>query len=280
MSTAIAVFHGAIGRAALYRLNRPLAPHAHREGHLIFLLAGTGGSVDLEGSRRDIRAEQAIAISPWQPHDFQPGCYGEGALYLTLYIKPRWFEDLARAMGQPVRFGAPTLDVDSAMRARVTRIGDMLACGHEATVHEELTALTRAAFDRTWLPQMPSAAARVTAYPWPSVRDFRIRNALALMNERVSEACALDRIARDAGMSRPHFYKLFRQNLGVTPNMYLNTLRLERSIDRLVWSSDAVTSIGLDLGFASQASFTRFFSNNVGSAPSDYRRCALVAAAA
>ncbi|WP_226576895.1 helix-turn-helix transcriptional regulator [Acuticoccus sediminis] len=280
MSTAIAVFHGAFGRAALYRLNRPLAPHAHREGHLIFLVRGIAGSVAVDGERHAVHSGQAIAISPWQPHDFQPGDIGDGALFLTLYIKPRWFEDLSRAMGQAMRFGAPTLPVDGAMRVRVERIADLLASGHQTTALAEVTALTRAAFDRTWFAETPGALCALRTRQMPSVRDFRIRNALALMNERVADVCALDRIARDAGMSRPHFYKLFRQNLGVTPNMYLNTLRLERSIDRLVWSSDAVTSIGLDLGFASQASFTRFFSNNVGIAPTDYRRCALVAAAA
>ena len=49
------------------------------------------------------------------------------------------------------------------------------------------------------------------------------------------------------------------------------------SIDRLTQSEDPVTSIGLDLGFASQASFTRFFSNNIGIAPTDYRRVSVVA---
>ena len=39
-------------------------------------------------------------------------------------------------------------------------------------------------------------------------------------------------------------------------------------------TSKSVTEIGLDLGFASQASFTRFFSSNVGIPPTDYRRVA------
>ncbi len=46
------------------------------------------------------------------------------------------------------------------------------------------------------------------------------------------------------------------------------------AIERLTRSADAVTSIGLDLGFASQASFTRFFTANVGIPPTDYRRAA------
>jgi hypothetical protein len=44
MSRAIAVFHGRFGRATIYRLNRPFNLHAHREGHLIFHLAGENAS--------------------------------------------------------------------------------------------------------------------------------------------------------------------------------------------------------------------------------------------
>ena len=72
---------------------------------------------------------------------------------------------------------------------------------------------------------------------------------------------------------------LLASDLGLTPNIYLNTLRMEAAIDKLTTSSEAVTSIGLDLGFSSQASFTRFFASNVGIPPSDYRRVAHLAAA-
>ena len=41
MSNALAVYHGPFGRASIYRLDKPLATHAHREGHLIFLVGGT-----------------------------------------------------------------------------------------------------------------------------------------------------------------------------------------------------------------------------------------------
>lgn len=58
----------------------------------------------------------------------------------------------------------------------------------------------------------------------------------------------------------------------MTPNIYLNTLRMETSIQRLAHTSDPITMIGLDLGFSSQASFTRFFAANVGIPPTDYRR--------
>lgn len=275
MSTALAVFHGPFGRAALYRLNRPLAPHAHREGHLIFLVHGASAKVTIDGVPHVVDHGNAVSISPWEPHAFYPGDFGEGSVFLTLYITPRWFIEMSSDAGLMLRFGNTNVPLDDGLRDLVGKVSGLLADGH---THDHfpgyLYELTGASFARSW-EQAPQDRRDPACH---RVSDFRIRNAIRLMNERVADDCVLDRIARDAGLSRPHFYKLFRQNIGLTPNMYLNTLRLERSIHRLTLSGDPVTAIGLDLGFASQASFTRFFSNNIGMSPSDYRRASYVAA--
>ncbi|MEM7693856.1 MAG: AraC family transcriptional regulator [Pseudomonadota bacterium] len=274
MSTALAVFHGRFGRAALYRLNKPLAPHAHREGHLIFHVEGTPGAVTIDGVPHVIDPGNAVAVSPWEPHEFRPSDYGRGSTFLTLYIAPSWFLEMSPSVGGAMRFGVSRLVLTRQMSRLCARVSALMADGHMgADFPEQLYMLVGEAFETSW-----SVAATERVLTWPRIGDYRIRNAMRLMNERVTDTCVLDRIARDAGLSRPHFYKLFRQNVGLTPNMYLNTLRLERSIERLTQSDDPVTSIGLDLGFASQASFTRFFSNNIGIAPSDYRRASVVAA--
>lgn len=132
-----------------------------------------------------------------------------------------------------------------------------------------LYELTRSCFEQSW--QWVSGD-RDLRTGWFGVRDYRIRNSMKLMREHICDELDLDWVASESGLSRPHFYKLFRQNIGVTPNIYLNTLRMETSIDRLARTSDPITSIGLDLGFSSQASFTRFFTANVGIPPTDYRR--------
>ncbi len=49
MSTAISVYHGAFGRAALYHLDRPLTMHAHREGHLVFYVDASTAVLTVNG---------------------------------------------------------------------------------------------------------------------------------------------------------------------------------------------------------------------------------------
>lgn len=82
----------------------------------------------------------------------------------------------------------------------------------------------------------------------------------------------MESVACAVGLSRPHFFKLLKQQMGVTSSIYVDTLRSEQAIEDLFTTDKTVTDIAPDLGFSSQASFTRFFPSHVGIAPSAFRR--------
>ncbi|MBV8964256.1 MAG: helix-turn-helix transcriptional regulator, partial [Hyphomicrobiales bacterium] len=102
------------------------------------------------------------------------------------------------------------------------------------------------------------------------------RKSLHLLQDGCSQGLELDAIARHVGLSRPHFFKLFRENTGVTPALYANTMRIERALERLMDPQISVSDIGFELGFSSQSHFTHFFSAHVGVAPNLYRTIARV----
>jgi AraC-like DNA-binding protein len=275
MSTALAVWHGTFGRVTLYVLDRQMATHAHREGHLVFHVRGRHSSVRVGDDEREVCEGLAAAINPWQPHSFHPGDAANGTLFLVLYIKPVWFLEASRSAKSALRFGRSRIEVTERIHRLVHLVSSLLLeCSYNPLFTAYLHELTQECFDQSW-QWFPDGA--VVTSSAECIRDYRLRKSLRLMSERSNEDVALEQIAREAGLSRPHFFKLFRQQVGLTPNMYLNTLRMEAAITRLTTSSDAVTAIGLDLGFASQASFTRFFISNVGIAPTDYRRTVHIA---
>jgi AraC-like DNA-binding protein len=268
MSTALAVRHGPFGRAALYKLNRAFLTHAHREGHLTFWVRGQPACITVAGGALRLDFGNALAINPWQPHSFEPGDFDDWVVALVLYIRPDWFRGETWA-GEGLEFGRPAVAMTVGLDRLVDRVVAQLT-GEDGSngFDQHLYDLTYACQEQTW----SNAVDRVPLDRRLVYRDFRIRNSIRLMQERIGDELAIDTIARDAGLSRPHFYKLFRQHVGITPNIYLNTLRMESALDRLTRTADPVTAIGLDLGFASQASFTRFFTTNVGVPPTDYRR--------
>lgn len=274
MSNALAVYHGQFGRAALYQLDREMATHAHREGHLTYYVGGLNSAMRIDDVHHDLNTGLAAAVNPWQAHSFIPGDLEHGSVFLVLYIRQGWFRHMACSTNQSFRFGQSVIEVSETIGTLVKRITELLLTEVYSDLFDGyLYELTQESFDQSWRPFSENDAVPKSSN---SFTDFRIRNALKLMKSQIAEGegFLFDRIARDAGLSRPHFFKLFRENVGLTPNIYMNTLRMESAIDALTTSDEAVTNIGLDLGFASQASFSRFFLSNVGIPPSDYRKVA------
>ena len=272
MSTALAVCHGAFGRVTVYRLNKPIRTHAHREGHLTFLLSGPPAFVTICGVPHLVDATSGVAINPWQPHNFQPCSSDEPSVYLVAYLCDRWLDGRHEGRGS-LRFGANALRVGTTIRSIAVSLAHTLVTNASyRLVNRYLNQLFDASFNESW-----SAGARPSVATAPrSPIDFRVRKSLQLLGDGLGQGIELNEVARDAGLSRPHFYKLFRENTGVTPALYANTMRVERALDRLVTTHASVTDIGFELGFLSQSHFTHFFSAHVGIAPTQYRAIARV----
>lgn len=79
-------------------------------------------------------------------------------------------------------------------------------------------------------------------------------------------------IAREVGLSRFHFIRLFESVFGVTPHQYRIGARLDRAKDLLASSDYSVTDVCMEVGFSSLGSFSDMFARRVGIPPSAYRR--------
>jgi AraC-like DNA-binding protein len=272
MSTALAVCHGAFGRVTVYRLNKPMRTHAHREGHLTFLLSGSPAIVTIAEVPHLVDQTAGVAINPWQPHSFQPCSDDQPSVFLVAYISDRWLDRDHEGRGR-LRFGTNALRVGTTMRSICASLAHTLVTNASyRIVNRYLNQLLDASFDESW-----KNAGRSNPTPQSQAPiDFRVRKSLRILDDGIAERIELDTVARDAGLSRPHFFKLFRENTGVTPALYANTMRIERALDRLMGSHSSITDIGCELGFSSQSHFTHFFSAHVGIAPTQYRTIARV----
>lgn len=274
MSEAIAVHHGSFGRAAVYKLNKPILLHAHREAHLIFKIEGGACSVNVEGVDLPLRVDRAVTVNPWQPHSFEMAGGSADCISLTLYIKPLWFLEHSKSAEHAINFGKSMLKLDERMMGYVAKLANfLLSDENQDRCDDMLYEIMNLSFNLSWQGKEHNGFLDRTRNHYS---DFRVRRAIRLMQETLAEESNMEDLARECGLSRPHFFKLFKKQMGLTPNLYMNTLRAERAIDELMKTEKTVTDIGNDLGFSSQASFTRFFTSNVGIPPSDYRRVAYV----
>jgi AraC-like DNA-binding protein/mannose-6-phosphate isomerase-like protein (cupin superfamily) len=271
LNVAHAVAHGGFGRACLYALDRGMVPHAHREGHLIFHLGGPEAEMVVDGRSFPLSAGQGVAINPWQPHYCRTIDSSSHVMMLVIYIKPQWFVDSNRQAQGDLRFGCIEVAVTEQIGRLVQQVRFLLSEHYAAEGNLDgcMTELARAAHDQTWRSAQDGGR---RAGDLARASDFRIRRALRLLDDTLGEPIDLASVSRAAGLSRPHFFKLFREQIGVPPTIYLNTLRLERAIDRLARGEENVAEIGLGLGFSTAASFSRFFAANSVVPPSAYRR--------
>ena len=122
------------------------------------------------------------------------------------------------------------------------------------------------------------ARRRASSPLWRGSRfeDTRIRRAIALLRARPNKDLSMDELANQVGLSRSRFYDLFQLCTGFSPRSYLDMLCVETAISRLSSGRGKIAEVAAELGFSAQSNFTRFFLNQVGVPPSEYRRATSV----
>jgi len=83
---------------------------------------------------------------------------------------------------------------------------------------------------------------------------------------------SLAALASDAGLSRFHFCRAFKESTGLSPHAWLRQQRLERAMNRLCETDASIELVAAELGYASQTAFTAAFKKLTGETPSEWRR--------
>lgn len=101
--------------------------------------------------------------------------------------------------------------------------------------------------------------------------DKRLQRVLDRIHADCLENHSLCELAAASGLSRAHFFHLFKQDLNITPAVYINSLRVELAIEKLSEADSSIIDVSYDVGFSAPGHFTRFFRQHLGITPSDYR---------
>jgi AraC-like DNA-binding protein len=92
------------------------------------------------------------------------------------------------------------------------------------------------------------------------------------MHERAAHDWTIDELARNAGLSRSSLHERFVQLIGVPPMQYLLQWRMQVASRMLLDTRSTVAAIALDVGYDSEAAFSRAFKRVVGKPPASWRR--------
>jgi AraC-like DNA-binding protein len=98
-----------------------------------------------------------------------------------------------------------------------------------------------------------------------------IRKACELIRARATENLSLEEIAREVGLSRFHFLRLFKAFTGLSPHAYLLLRRLEL-VKALIEQGYPLVQTAYEAGFADQSHMTRRFKSAYGITPGQYQQ--------
>ena len=117
---------------------------------------------------------------------------------------------------------------------------------------------------RAWQPEAPSWLA--------GLHDPVVARALALLHERPGEAWTLEKLAREVGLSRSALAERFTHFVGEPPVQYLTRWRMQVAARLLADGHAKVATIALQVGYDSEAAFSRAFKKLAGVPPAAWRR--------
>ena len=89
----------------------------------------------------------------------------------------------------------------------------------------------------------------------------------ANLNEKIS----IDSLSNKACMSKATFYRLFKRELGISPNDYILTEKMNKAKELLSHPGNKIAAISYELGFSDSNYFIRAFKKIVGITPGAYQ---------
>lgn len=104
------------------------------------------------------------------------------------------------------------------------------------------------------------------------MRDPIVGRALALLHEKPAKAWTLEQLGKEAGLSRSAFHERFVHFIGQPPMLYLTRWRMQIASRLLRDTRAKLIEIALDVGYESEAAFSRAFKREVGESPGTWRR--------
>lgn len=258
-------------------MDRSLVRHAHPHCHVLLKLDGDDTRFLVDDRVAPLTDDAAVLVNAWESHAYVHDPRRKNALILALYIEPDWlaaFRPNWAASRAPGFFEQTAGGVNSRIRKLALELSSEMVHAPGATsVQEKLLSDLMITVIERFTPWR-SVGASLREVARISAVDWRVRRSIALMRADPAASLSIERLAREAGLSRAHFFRVFEESTGVTPHVFLNVLRVELAVGAVVHGDESLADISHRLGFSVPAHFTRFFRDHVSVVPSEFRAVA------
>ena len=200
--------------------------------------------------------------------DDQRDCATVVCGFLGLDARP--FNPLLAALPRVLRISGSTLGEDSwvmtLMRAVVTETNSKRPGGE--AVLARMSEMLFVEVLRRHIDSLPDDQTGWLA----GMRDPGVGRALSLIHEKPAECWTLERLSEGAGLSRSSLHERFVYLLGQPPMQYLTQWRMQVASGLLRDTNAKLMEVAMDVGYESEAAFSRAFKRVAGLSPGAWRK--------
>lgn len=147
---------------------------------------------------------------------------------------------------------------------------DELAAGHPGseTVLAKLSELLFVEAVRRYAESLPEDQTGWLA----GLRDPYVAKTLALLHGDIAKEWTVEELSAAIGLSRSALADRFTRLIGVPPKQYLANWRMQVAAQKLRNSNQSLSQIAAEVGYVSDAAFSRAFKKYYGKAPAAWRK--------
>lgn len=242
--------------------------HTHEEFELLYLLNGSV-CVNVEDEEFNLNPRDMLIVNPDKKHSYR----GDSDVFLAKFMIS--YTKLAQLLEQEVIlfWCNSVIDRNEAydeLREIITQIFNQYnsndARGHiylKSLYYQLLHVLTS-----NFL--LTSSDIRFQAEK--DRADDRMQEIMRYLRANFRQNISLQDLADKMYLSTAYLSKYIKKNCGITYMDLINSVRLDRSMEELVYTDTAVMKVAMDCGFASVAAYNKVFKEKYDCTPSEFRK--------
>ncbi len=104
------------------------------------------------------------------------------------------------------------------------------------------------------------------------ISEFYAREAVHFIEQHYQENITVEELAKFCRLDRSYFGKVFKSEMGQSPQEFLIRYRMEKAAELLVLTNSSVGDIGAAVGYNNSLHFSRAFKGIHGMSPREYRQ--------
>ncbi|WP_226780607.1 helix-turn-helix domain-containing protein [Oceaniglobus trochenteri] len=241
---------------------RALRPEGTRDWLMACTLSGLG-YVQVDGEETIMRRGSLLLIAPGTRHDYghlhEDGAWRD--IWVHFHPRAHWLPWLVwPQLGR----GTMLLDVSEALDEIEVEMHRMLECFRSASRLSDDLALNH-------LERVILLCDGLNPLQKTVGLDPRIRQSLDIVAERFDQPLSVKALSREVGMSRSRFTILFSEQMAMSPQAYIESVRLDRAAQFLRMSRLGIAQVAERTGFSNAYYFSTRFRRRHGVPPTQYR---------